>query len=187
MHEKTTSVCGRRPQRKSAVVSLRAGIARDKLIFIIICSVAVTVAVVTLAVTQFSGGDGTRSKWQWQCLEHGHEFSSRTKEMSPIECPKCSGDAVKLIYRKCPKCGENTLVSRMRLTKQGQERREAMKTEERPRPGISMMGPTGLTMEVQFWYKQEDGSYAWSDWVPMGRRYRGQVCLKCGASLYGGK
>ena len=187
MNKKTASVCGTGPQRESARVSLRAGMAKDKLTLIIVCSAALGVAVLTLAVKQFSGGGFGGLTSRWQCLnpECDKEFSRELTQQPPVECPSCGGQAAKLIHRKCPKCGEENVIYRTRLTEEGLAQYEATKDEQPKEKGPIRIGAGAIMpSEVQFWHKQEDGSYAWSDWMPMNQMYRGQVCSKCGASLY---
>lgn len=149
---------------------LRPGVAKDQLIFIIICSVALAVAAVTM-VSFFTGGSKKTQPSQWQCLEHGHEFTIKKMAMPPIKCPKCDGEAVRLDYRTCQACGEKVLVARMRLMPQT--------------PGGVLPQP----WHIQYWVKQEDGSYAWTPWMFGGSPQDMQVeqslvCTKCGESLY---
>ena len=61
---------------------------------------------------------------QWQCISCNDEFANKSAEMPPIECPKCGGQAARLTYRTCPKCEREALVTRARLTEQGQAQRE---------------------------------------------------------------
>ena len=172
---------------------LPAGMAKDQLIFVIICSVAIGVAVVTMAFTRFSGRSGGGiGLSQWQCLnpDCGYEFSKNTRERSPIECEKCGGQAVRLSRHKCPECGEDVLVSRMRLTEQGQAQYQNVKESSGQMPVMPMGPGMGLPMESQFWVPQADGSYGWTDWVFMAGPQSGQVfsspkCPKCSAPLYG--
>ena len=167
-------------------LSSRSGIAKNQLIFIIICSAAIGVAVVTMAIHLWSGGPGARRAASWQCLKCNAEFTKKTTEMPPIACEKCDGQAVRLNRRACPKCGEKVLVSRMRMTEQGKAQHEAMKAQTdgaRPPMGMGM-----LPMETQLWVRGTDGNYAWSEWIPSsvaGQYYSSLTCEKCGASLYG--
>ena len=180
-------------QRGFSGEGLRAGMAKDQLIFVIICSAAIGVAAVTMAFTLFSGGSGGKiGPSQWQCLnpDCGYEFSKDTREYSPIECGKCGGQAVWVNYRKCPECEEDVLVSRTRLTEQGQAQYQNMKESPGKMP-VTPMGPRmSLPMENQFWVQQADGSYGWTDWVFAGGPQSRQVfsslkCPKCSAPLYG--
>ncbi len=80
----------------------------------------------------------------------------------------CAGPAVWLNYRICPECGAENLINCVRLTEQGQARRQEIKAE-----GSRQEGPPGifggsvatimmLPMEVRYWHKQADGSYGWT-------------------------
>ncbi len=178
-------------QRGFSGEGLPAGMAKDKLIFVIICSAAIAIAVVTMAFTLFPGKSGSRiGPSPWQCLDCGHEFSKETIEHSSIECEKCAGQAVIVNRRKCPECGEDVLVSRMRLTEQGEALYRDRKESSGEMP-IMLMGPgMGLPMESQFWVQQADGSYGWTDWFfaggPQSRDIlSSQECPECSAPLYG--
>ena len=166
---------------KQTIVSggWRTGMAKDQLIFIIICSAAVAVAVVSLTV--FLTSDKSLRAIRWQCISCDHEFSQKTAELPPIECRKCGGQAVQLGYRTCSECKKEVLSSRSRLNEQAQAEREA---SEGGIPG--MQGPS--PMEIQFWLKQGDGTYGWSDWIPAGsleirQYYVSLQCSECGADL----
>ena len=180
-------------QRGFSGERLRAGMAKDKLIFVITCSAAIAVAVLTTAFTLWSGGSGGRmGPSQWQCLEPGcgYEFSKNTREHPPIECPKCGGQAVRVNYRKCPRCGKNVLVSRMRLTEQGQARYQNIKGSSGQVSAMPRGPGMALPMEIQFWAQQADGSFGWTDWILPGDPQIGQSvsvpkCSKCAAPLYG--
>ncbi len=76
-------------RRKFAGSAWRAGIAKDKLIFIVICSVALTIAAVTLTIS-FTSDKPLRTV-EWQCISCNYEFASKSAEIPPIECPKCGG------------------------------------------------------------------------------------------------
>ena len=154
----------------------RAGIAKDQLIFIIICSAAAAVAAVSLVVSM--GGKPTPTV-EWQCISCNYEFSNKSAELPPIECPKCGEQAAQLTYRPCPKCEKPVLTARSRLTTQGQAKRDA-----------SSGGRAGrLPMETQFWIKQADGTYKWSEWISMSspqviQQYDSRLqCPEDGASL----
>lgn len=166
---------------------LRTGVAKDQLVFIIICLVATAVAVVALAY--FFMGGSEASPGQWQCLDCGDEFNKKTTEAPPIECPKCGGQAVRVHYRSCPQCGKEILVSRIRLTEQARAQREQGNAvgsrQGGPSPGMAMMMP----MDIQYWTKQEDGSYGWSRWMssvsPQAHQFtRALQCSECGFNLY---
>ncbi len=166
--------------RRSPSSAWRAGIARNELIFIIICALAVTVAAVTLFVSL--GGKPTRT-FTWQCISCNYEFANDSAELPPIECPKCGGQAAWLNYRPCPECQKQVLTSRSRLTKQGQAIRDASSKEEMQRRAES------LPMEMQFWIKQADGTYKWSGWIPTNlphllQQYSIRLrCPECGADM----
>lgn len=167
-------------RRKFAGSAWRAGIARNELIFSIICSAATAVAAVALVVSM--SGKPTRT-FELQCISCNYEFSEKSAGLPPIECPKCGGQAVWLTYRPCPECEKPVLVSRSRLTKQGQAKRDASSDEE-------MQGSTEpLPMEIQFWIKQADRTYKWSEWISMNlphllQQYGTRLqCTECGASL----
>ena len=167
-----SSTLGRLPS-----LGRRAGMARDRLIFVIICSVAIGVALVTVVLTIFSGpeaGAGTT----WQCLQCDREFTIRTLQMPPIDCRKCDGQAVRTYYRSCPACRKRTILHRQRRTGQGPSGQEYSPGK----PGSS--GP----MEFQYWVRQSDDSYAWSDWMqPLSARAlrikAGLRCQHCDAKL----
>lgn len=182
MDTETGSLRGSYGQR----VSARAGVAKDQLIFIIICCAALGVAVVVLVI-QFTPHP-VRS-FDWQCLECGSEFRSKTRETPPIACPECQGQAVRLDYRKCPACGERVLVSRMHAAETTEAQGEATGAkpgEEQgvlPRPGL--LAPPML---IQYRLKQSDGSYGWSLWMPLVSRQAQQAefnlqCPECGSPL----
>ncbi|MBA7521960.1 hypothetical protein ES705_14072 [subsurface metagenome] len=153
--------------RESAVGTLRSGMAKDKLIFIIICSAAIGVAVITMASFLFPRGTAARGE-RWQCLNCDYEFSKKTSELPPIECPKCGGELVRVTYRKCPSCGAKVMCVRRRLSEQGKAKRDAMmkQAESTGQPvaaGAAMMVP--MDMETQYPIKQADGSYGWTAWL----------------------
>jgi DNA-directed RNA polymerase subunit RPC12/RpoP len=180
--QSSNSDCGYAHRRLRGSGS-RPGVAKDQLIFIIICSVALAVAAVAL-VQFFRGGSKVRPS-SWQCLDAncGHEFT-RKKPMSPlVECSKCGGTAAMLRYRPCPACGERVLVGRMRVSGQI--------------PAGGPGGPGGLggrgmammqPMDIQYRIQQDDGTYIWTLWVPAGSPQSMQmeqslVCPKCGEGI----
>ena len=184
MNEQTIVSGGKSCRRKVAGSAWRAGIAKDQLIFIIICSAAIAVAAVTLVVYLTSGEQMRTVKWQ--CISCNHEFASKSAETPPIECQQCGGQAVRLTYRTCPECKKEVLVSRARLTEQGQAKRDASRDQSDGK--IPGMGET-LPMEIQFWLKQADDTYKWSEWVPTNsphllQQYGTRLqCSECGAGL----
>ncbi len=169
---------------KFTAPGLRAGIAKDKLIFIIICSASIAVAVVALVYS--STGDRIAAT-PWQCLDCNYEFTMKTAEPPPIECPKCGGQAVRLNYRICPECGKQNLINRVRLTEQGQAQYQEIKAAGGPTRRMMM-----LPKESQYWVKQTDGSYGWTPWMPAGSPaammlVRSLTCSECGERLtFGG-
>ncbi|NIA07138.1 MAG: hypothetical protein GWP14_05805 [Actinobacteria bacterium] len=175
-NQSSNSDCGyvRRQSRDSG---LRPGVAKDQLIFIIICSVALAVAAVTM-VRFFTGGSRVPSS-QWQCLDCGKEFTVKKITAQPVKCPKCGGEAARLGYRTCPACGEKVLVLRVRVSGQAPGGGPAGGP-----PGLGMMSP----MEIQYRVRQEDGTYVWTPWMFAGSPQAQQVdssliCPKCGERL----
>ena len=155
----------------------RPGVAKDQLIFIIICSVALAVAAVTL-VHFFTGSKKVPAS-QWQCLECGKEFTLKKAFTPPVKCTKCGGEAVRLGYRTCEKCGEKVLAYRIRMSGQAQ----APGGPGGP-PGMGPMQP----MDMQFRIQQADGSYDWTPWMSSAspqvqQMYANLTCPKCGESL----
>lgn len=165
-NQKANSV-DRFARRDSAGKGFRAGVAKDQLIFIIICSAALAVAAVTL-VHFFTGSSPKLIATSWQCLNCDNEFSKKTSEHPPIECPKCGGEAVRVIYRKCPNCGAKVMSNRIRLSERGKAQRDAMmkqaESTDQPVAARPMM-KMPMDMETQYWIKQADGSYGWTDWL----------------------
>ncbi len=142
----------------------RCGMAKDQLIFIIICSAALLVAAVTL-VHYFTGTSEKDIK-TWQCLKCSYKFTKKTSEYPPIECPKCGGDAAGTVYRDCPECGKRVLCYRLRLSAQVQAQRDAMMKQAESSGQPASMGPMmNPDMDIQYWIKQADGSYGWTDWM----------------------
>lgn len=95
-----------------------------------------------------------------------------------VKCPKCGGPAAMLRYRPCPACGERVLIGRMRASGQTPG-------------GGPAAGPAGLMMQpmdIQYWIKQDDGTYTWTSWMPAGSPQTMQIeqsliCTKCGKGL----
>ncbi len=178
MTSNTTSSLGVKSRRRQLPgVGLRAGIAKDKLVFIIICSAAVAVALVTM-LTYLLSGPKLGAPVPWQCVDCDYEFSSRTVTLPPIDCSKCGGQAVRTYYRSCPGCKKEVILHRQRRSSQDQ----AQPAFIPGRPGGS------LAMEFQYWHKQPDDSYAWSDWLhplsPPALQIKADLqCPYCGAKL----
>ena len=169
------------------------GIARDKLIFIIICSAAIGVAILAMASYLYSRGSANQEKKVWQCLECEYEFTKITTEMPPIDCPKGHpGQAARLGYRECPTCGKKIVLSRVRLTEGGRVQYEAMQAQanqtDAAAPG-AVSPEMSLPQEIQFRYKKDDGSYAWTEWRSADFRdmrdiFESLTCSECGAKLF---
>jgi len=185
MKSETANLGGKSGQRESAAMGLRAGMARDRLIFIIICVVAIAVAGVTMAISLLPARAKIRSV-DWQCLECNHEFSTKTSgAMTPVYCPKCSGQTVGVRYGKCPHCGKQVPMYRFRVRQTEQEQGLAV-------PGVP--GPLETRMqvvpgEIQYWIRQADGSYGWSRWMgmtdPQISQFRADSrCPQCEAKLF---
>lgn len=189
INQKTNSV------ERFAGQHFRSGMAKEQLIFVIICSVALLVAAVAL-IHFLTGSSGTGNVTSaWQCLACDSEFSKTTTEMPPIACPKCDGQAVRVMYRKCPSCGNQMAVNRLRLSEADKARRDAMATKLAESPGTAparppMMGLMNM-QETQYRVKQQDGSYGWTDWMSgsLSPRVamewqRNMRCSKCDALLF---
>ena len=154
----------------------RTGIAKDQLVFIIICATALAVATFTIARSSSKGSKAQPSIWQ--CVDCGHEFKKAA--YPPPECPKCGGQAARLVNRDCPSCGKNVLYCRVHVP-------QAAEDSTGPgggQPGLGMMQP----MPVQYWVKQEDGGFGWSPKAMAGSAQatqleRGAVCQECGTNL----
>ena len=177
-------------QREFAGAGLRAGVAKDKLIFIIICSAALAFAAATLVYSVFK----PRTKHfdvTWQCLACNNEFDLKTDEQPPIPCPKCGGQAVRVIYRDCPACGKKVLSFRLRLTEQAQAQRKATRKQggAAGKPGALPFELMRPPMDIQYWVKQPDSSLGWTAWMLGGSPQAMQTqsdlrCSKCGAPLF---
>ena len=144
-------------RRVSSGAGARTGIAKDQLIFIIICAVALTVAAVTL-VHSFSSRSKVRPS-TWQCVDCGKEFKKVAQP--PVECPKCGGVAERLGYRACGACGKKVLYCRMHI----QSPPEGAAGPAGGLPGPRMLPGIMQPVSMQYWVKQEDGSFAWSQWM----------------------
>ena len=175
-------------QSDLAGAGLRSGMAKDKLIFIVICSAATAVAVVSL-MSQFLPHRGAPSLQSWQCLKCEQIFESRTQQLPPIDCPECGGEAVSLRWRKCPACGKKAPMCRVRLT-QGGRAQYAQVLANSPKgggvPGPMERGPMSmLPSEIQYLQKQSDGKFGWSPWLrmesPRTQQFRRNwECPECG-------
>ena len=172
---------------------VRSGMAKDKLIFVIICSAALLVAAIAV-IHFFRGSSRDHLKTSsWQCLNCKYEFSNTSlSEIGPIECPKCGGEAVSALYRNCPSCGERVALSRLRLTETGKAQWAAMKkrTEAAGQRLRVQPGGSPLDVEEQYRVKQADGSYDWTEWISayssqlIAELKRNMRCSECGAPLF---
>lgn len=176
MARETANSGGNSAERELTATGSRSGVAKDQLIFIIICAVALAVAGVA-TIHFFTGGSMKARPSKWQCMasDCGHEFTMKKIVKPPIECSKCGSQAARLNYRTCPECKAEVLVWRMRIPGNAAG-------------GGAGMGIMGQAMEVQYWLKQSDGNYAWSDWMMAGSPQARQIdanlkCTECGASL----
>lgn len=178
-----------------ATQKLRSGLAREQLLLIIVCSVASTVAVVSLLYfLVFDDAFRKQVDLPWQCLECGNAFASKTNDFPPIPCPKCGGQAVQVAHRTCPACGKKVVAFRLRLTTEGQARREAAleQAEANGQSGAGLkynvmtMGPPPL--DHQYWVEQPDDSFDWTPWINANSLQAQQIrsnlrCYECGADL----
>ena len=172
-------------------VNLRPGMARDQTIFISICSAAILVAAVAL-VFFVRSQSSTPFVGDWQCLQCGQSFDSKSLLPGPIDCPKCPGEAVKLIDKECPKCGKTSLVSQMRLTQSAQKEfanYQASHAEELAAgqfPKIVFR----LPMEARYRIALPEGKSSWHEqWLFTGSDQAQQIradqrCPHCQAPLY---
>ena len=163
-----------------------AGLARRQLIVAIVCAVVIVAAGVFITFYMVHGGV---FEGNWQCLRCEHIFSRDTFEPSPIECPKCGGQAVNLIYRKCPRCGKANLVWRLRLTESAQAYLAELRSRS-PDGFVSFEVIAHLPNEVQYRIREPNGTYTWDqDWLsptsPEAKDIRaGLQCAKCGEQLF---
>ena len=157
----------------------RRGVAKDQLIFIIICSVALAVAAVAM-VTSFTGGGKKTRAGEWQCLDCDKTFSAKSTGGAAVTC-KCGGEAARLVSRLCPSCDKKVLVYRIRMPEQP----EGAGGPGGP-PGMGMMGMAPSEMQIRI--QLEDGTYGWSDWISSASPQLQQVfvnmpCPECGQSM----
>jgi len=182
--------------RANSVRGLRSGMTKDQRIFVIICSAALLVAAVTL-VHFFVGSSRKDSiDTEWHCLACGNDFGKKTKKSAfgtpPLaNCPKCGGEAARVVYRKCPICGEEVQCYRLRLSKTGHAQKEAMEGQSQSTGQPMVRGPQSMALdtEIQFRVKLADGSYGWTDWMnSMGEQQKAAQedvrCSECGALLF---
>lgn len=185
MKSKTASLANQSGRRKSSAMGLRAGIARDQLIFVIICLAATAVAIIALVIF-FMPARTQATSVDWQCLECNYKFNIKTTgPITAVHCPKCSGQAVAVRYGKCPHCGKHVPMYRCRMSETEQEQGLNM-------PGVS--GPLGMHTQrvpevIQYWIGQADGSYGWSRWMgttdpQIGQARADSRCPQCRAKLF---
>lgn len=107
---------------------------------------------------------------EWQCLECEHEFASSNLKHPPMPCPRCGGEAIKLLLRTCPHCGEQVAWARTILTKASQKKRDEIhkRVAEGDMSAVGGFGVLVLPMEARYPQLQSDGSIGWSPWVPIG-------------------
>lgn len=165
------------------------GLARNELLFVIICSAAVVVAVLAV-VGFFAGQRGTPFVGDWQCLNCEHTFSSNTQEMPPIACPECKGPAVRLIYSSCPNCRRKVAAQRISLTSQGQAQRKVLRSQypQGPAQELYLMQVGMLPTESQYWVRSPEAGDGWTEWIlaasPRTLQMRQEIlCPKCGVRL----
>jgi DNA-directed RNA polymerase subunit RPC12/RpoP len=194
--------------QRSATMGWRAGIAKDRLVFIIICLAAIAVAGVVLVIS-LGPRRPKAMALDWQCLACNDEFSTGAKTSDvvlSIDCPKCGGKAVRMQYRKCPECDKQVVMYRMRLTEEREaefkalvdkkKEQDALRAKQREqgifmpeKPGQFHMYALVMPVEFQYWVKQANGNYGWSPWIgtedPQNLQIRGDVqCPHCGAKLF---
>lgn len=185
-----------RTHRANSVRALRSGMTKDQLIFVIICSAALLVAAVTL-VHFFVGSSRKDSiDTEWHCLACGNDFGKKTKKPAfggapSANCPKCGGEAARVVYRKCPNCGEEVQWYRLRSSKTGHAQEEGMGGQSQPTSQPMVRGAQAMVpdTEIQFRVKLADGSYGWTDWMnSMGAQQKAvqkdMHCSECGALLF---
>ena len=169
----------------------RPGLARDQTIFITVCSIAILVAVLALA-SFVRSGSSTPFVGDWQCLECGRTFASKTLMPGPIDCPTCSGQAVKLIYVNCPQCGRRVLTCQMRLTEPAQREFDSYQAahSEELAAGRFPKIVFRLPMQARYRIRQPDDSYRWDEeWLytesERAQELRSEIkCSHRGTQLY---
>lgn len=178
---------GSRTCRIPAGAGFRAGAMEDKQVFIIICSVAIGIAIIAMGWYLFGGRGRSRGDTMtFECLSCNAAVTAENTAEPFAKCPECGKYAARVSRAKCPACEEISLYSRTQLTKEGAAGYEAMKAQGGGNvPPMMMMGGAGFPQDVQYWLKQSDGSYAWSEWVPLGSQkalalQNQYVCPKCG-------
>jgi len=92
-----------------------------------------------------------------------------------VKCPDCGAEAAKMGREFCPKCKKMSIIIRTRLTIESQQ--AVAETKIQPI----------LPRDIQYWVKQSDGSYKWSDWMLKGSDMAQQVwrdlqCPECSTS-----
>ena len=102
---------------------------------------------------------------------------------------KQGGEAARVVYRKCPNCGEEVQYYRLRLSKTERAQEEAMAEQTQSKRQPVVQGPMVLETEIQFRVKLPDGSYGWTDWMnSMGAQQKAvqenMTCSECGDLLF---
>ena len=163
------------------------GLTRRELIVLIVALVVIVLAGVCIT-SFFVGKRGFQGNWQ--CLDCGYIFSRNTYETPPIECPKCQGQAVQLIYRQCPKCKKENLVWRLRLTEEARALLANLKAQN-PDGTVDFETIAHLPNEVQCLIKNSGGKPTWTqEWLSLDSTQSREIrdclhCTKCGAKLFG--
>ena len=163
-----------------------AGMSRRELIVTVVC-LAVIASAGVFITSYLVGGESFEGNWQ--CLQCEHTFSRKTYEPPPIACPKCGGQAVNLIYRKCPDCGKKNLVWRLRLTEAAQAHLTELKSRS-PNGFVDLEVIGKLPNELQYRLRQSDGTSTWTQqWFspasPEAEDVRAALkCSKCGVRLF---
>lgn len=167
------------------------GITRNQ-VLIVVCSLVIAGSIG--GIITFITSDGPKEyKGEWQCLQCGLTFSRSELGPGPIACPKCSGEAVRLIREDCPKCGKQVIVARVQPTEQGRAMHEEIEAQRQAGTfrGIYSMAVGQLPYEAQYRIKLSDGQYGWTEqWHPWvsyelaGLPADAQItCEKCGTPL----
>jgi DNA-directed RNA polymerase subunit RPC12/RpoP len=114
----------------------------------------------------------------WVCMRCEHEFSSANLKHPPMPCPRCDGEAAKLLFRHCPHCGEQVAWARTILTKESQKQRDEIhkRVAEGDMSAVPSLGVLMLPMEIQYPQLQDDGGIDWSPWV-LANSHEGQKVL----------
>ena len=199
MNHQSTEVTGKYGRRRLAGADWGAGMAKNQLILTIVCAAATALAAVALLTFLMSSGAKPILP-TWQCVKCDYEFSFETPVFPPVDCPKCSGQAARVSYQKCPHCGKQVPMYRTRVAEHVRDEIMAMKKQleeelkdQDPEAG-GAINPLVMRMmmappkELQFWVKQDDGQYGWGPWLDNDAPETWQLfetlrCSKCGGQL----